>query len=177
MTENEASDATRRIFLGREDPSRISLEIVFPYGDIVFSTPVNEVGRFRKVVIEGHETILDFLEPHLQHLVKFGSDEREYGEWMAVAPFDPMPVEGIQILFRPINKNVAPMMILPLLLREHLVQVCDLKLSPISQLLGKKDDIIFLSQLVKLPEEIGNGKIDVPAPLTISKRINAKKLN
>lgn len=162
-------DVESRIFLGQKDPTRLSLEIIFPYGDVVFSTPVNEVGRQRRVVIEGHETFLDFLQPYLEDLIAAGPDEKKYGQWTTIVPHD--PTDGIQIFFRPINKTVTSMIILSFLLRSQLIRVCNLKLSEISQVLGTKDGAVFLSQFVKLPEDIGNGTIEVPA-ISIAKSYN-----
>ncbi len=163
MSGNEHNEkVVRRYFLGGADPTRLTLEKVFPYGDVIVSSPVAEVGKRLQVIIEGNESALEFLEERLEFL--FGSERKrknKYGRWTDVVPFEEGP--GLKVLFRPINQRVASIIPLILIFRLDLVLRCDLKLAEFSHMIGQMDNVVFLDQIIPLPKEIRNGSAEIPA--------------
>lgn len=162
-------DVRKRFFLGRDDPDRIMLENVFPVGDIVFSTPFEEVGRHHRVVVEGAEPYVDFVAEHIHGLT--GYDEgNPYGRWVAIAPYG--EDEGLEIFYEPLDKKMAAFRLLVFILRADLVKACDLKLSSVAHVTVTKGHITCLHQAAPLPEEVGNGRIELPVIILPPPRLN-----
>lgn len=162
-------NTTKRFFLGRDDPDRIMLENVFPTGDLVFSTPLEEVGKHQRVVIEGGEPFLDFIARHIHGLTQY--DERNPdGRWTAITPYG--GDQGIELFYEPSAKLMPGLRLIIFVLRRDLVQACDLKLSPVAQVTVTLGHITCLYQNAPLPEDIGNGQIEVPHVIVPPTRLN-----
>jgi hypothetical protein len=141
------------------------LENIFPYGDTVVSSPVAEVGKRLQIIIQGNETILGFLESQIEFLFSRGkrTKKNRWGQWTDVVPFE--EDTGLKVFFKPGSQPIASIVPLILLFRLDLVMRCDLKLAPFSHIIGQKDDVIFLDEVIPLPEDVGNGSIEIPAPI------------
>jgi len=145
------------------------LENVFPTGDLVFSTPLEEVGKHQRVVIEGGEPFLDFIARHINGLTQY--DERNPdGRWTAITPYG--EDQGIELFYEPSAKLMAGLRLIVFVLRRDLVQACDLKLSPVAQVTVTLGHITCLYQNAPLPEDIGNGQIEVPRVIFPPPRLN-----
>lgn len=158
-------DAERRYFLGKNDPTKLMLENIFPYGNIILSSPVAEVGKRLQVIIQGNEVILNFLESQVESL--FSGGKNKLGQWTDVVPFE--EDAGLKVFFKPSSQRIASIVPLILLFRLDLIMYCDLKLAPFSHMIGQKDDIVFLDEIIPLPKEIKNGDIEIPAPIIVPK--------
>lgn len=159
----------KRFFLGKDDPDRITLENVFPVGDVVFSTPFEEAGRHHRVVIEGGEPFVEFLAEHIHGLTEY-DETNPYGRWVAIAPYG--DDEGLEIIYEPLDKKVAAFRLLVFVLRTDLVKACDLKLSSVAHVTVTKGHITCLHQIAPLPEEVGNGQIELPQIILPPPRLN-----
>jgi hypothetical protein len=166
MPEQESNkDVERRYFLGKNDPTKLMLENIFPYGDIIVSSPVAEVGKRLQVIVQGNETILSFLESQIEFLFSRGKRTKmnKLGQWTDVVPFE--EDAGLKVFFKPGSQPIASIVPLVLLFRLDLVMSCDLKLAPFSRMIGQKDDVVFLDQVIPLPHDVKNGSIEIPAPI------------
>jgi len=160
---------TKRFFLGKDDPDRITLEDVFPVGDIVFSTPFEEAGRHHRVVIEGREPFIDFLAEHIHGLTEWDRNN-SYGRWVAIAPYG--DDQGIEVFYEPLNKSMAAFRLLVFVLRSDLVRACDLKLSEVAHVTVTRDHITCMHESAPLPKDVGNGQIEVPQVILPPPRLN-----
>lgn len=149
----------KKFFKGKHDPDRITLEKVFTVGDVVFSTPFEEVGRHRRVVIEGAEPLIDFIAEHIQGLTEYDAGN-PYGHWVAIAPY--AEDQGLEVFYEPLDKIIAAFRLLVFDLRKDLIRACDLRLSPVAHVTVTRSQITCLQQPVPLPQEVGNGQIELP---------------
>lgn len=184
--QSQACGKAKRYFLGKHDPNKILLESVFPCSDITFSAPIHEEGKRPRVVIEGNSEHLEILENHLEELVANAPTERFFGRWMVVTPDE--ITNGLALFYDPLSREINKVELLVFVLRRHLVKVCDLHLAAIGVVTATWDcfDINFgtspipnhplrEARIVPLPEEIGNGKIELP--IIIIPGANKKTLN
>ncbi len=150
----------KKYFLGSRDPNRISLENVFPVGNLIFSTPIEAVaGNQLQVVVEGDQEYLDYFGDHASRLLKHGQDES--GRWTALMKY--LDSACIELIYEPNRAEGEIDYHLRLLvfgLRADLVQVCNLRLSPVALVTGTKGHITVLYERAPLPEGIGNGILD-----------------
>lgn len=154
-----AKKTIKRIFMGLNDPNRITLEYVFPVGNITFSMPFGiEQGRHHRVVVEGHPAYLDFFDCHASKLL--ASDyENNLGRWVALANY--IFEESLEMIFEPKDKRLIPYRLLVFELRHDLVKICDLRLAPVARVTCIRDEMTVLYHPAPLPENIGNGKINI----------------
>ncbi len=162
-------NVTKRFFLGKDDPDRIMLERVFPVGDIVFSMPFEEAGRHHRVVIEGAEPYVDFVAEHIHGLTEY-DEANPYGRWVAIAPYG--DDEGLEIFYEPVDRSIAPFRLLVFVLRADLVKACDLRLSSVAYVTATKGHVTCLHLVAPLPEDLGNGQIELPAIISPPPRLN-----
>lgn len=154
----------KRAFEGKNDEKRIVMTNLFPFSDIVVSTPLDPIRKQSVVVIEGNEIQVEALYKSLLSLIKCSLDENYFGAWTGVAPHE--QTEDNQIgwkIFYDSRDNIKnKIQILNLVLRTHFIKICNLRLCPISEISVFNKEGILLKQNVNLPQSIGNGEIDLP---------------
>ncbi len=151
----------KSFFLGSRDPDRISLEHVFPVGNLVFSTPFEaEQGKHLRVVIEGDPEYLEHFDNHAEMLIENERDPQ--GRWVALANyvFD----ASLELIYEP--RRAEPdknwnLRLLLFVLRADLIRTCDLKLSPVAWITGTRRHVTVISERAPLPTGIGNGKVEI----------------
>lgn len=149
-------------FFGKDDPNRISLENVFPVGDIVFSTPFGvETGRHRRIFAEGESKLLQSFGDHADHLL--AERPTPLGKWVAI---DRYFSSGIQMVYEPATTAMEACGLLVFALRLDLINLCHLRLSPVAMITGRVGYKDFFKKSVPLPDGIKNGFLDV-APLIV----------
>jgi len=166
----------RRTFMGKNDPDRISLENVFPLGDLTFSMPFGvEQGRHHRIVVEGNPEFLRCFGDCAGTLLESESDP--LGRWVALTTFLSEPrleLSCLELVYEPrCTKELRALRLLVFVLRTDLVRICNLRLSPVSLITGTKDFITFLNRPVPLPDYIKNGFLDVAPPIVLPpQRVN-----
>lgn len=150
----------KHVFLGKRDPSRVTLEKVIPGTSVTFSTPFEELTPRQRVVIEGDQTHLERLAAHLETIHRAAIEERYFSSWSGIGPNEHL--RAWQLFYNAHDKPVNSFRLLVLVLREHLVKICDLKLTQVSHLIATLEGVVVADQPVPLPEEIGNGVIELP---------------
>jgi hypothetical protein len=147
-------------FFGRNDARRITLERLFPHGDITFSTPIWESGRYRLVVVEGIPETLEVLGEYIRDLaLRQYIEERFFGRWYGFGTHE--TTGGLQVQYDSLEKPVNQLQLLDFVLRAHLVKYCDLKLLPVSVIVGYSDGSKFMEIMAPLPVDIGNGATEL----------------
>jgi hypothetical protein len=153
---------SKRFFLGKNDPNRISLENVFPIGNLVFSMPIGiEQGRHHRIVVEGTADYLQSFSDHANRLI--GRESDFAGRWIALTDYD---LDSSRVLlYEPkCHEAMKAVQLLVLILRNDLIQFCNLRLSNAAVVTGTRGWVTFLNNRVSLPSYIANGSLDV-APL------------
>lgn len=151
-------------FLGRNDARRITLERIFPHGNITFSTPIWESGRYRLIVVEGVTETLEVLGEYIRDLaLRQYIEERHFGRWYGFGTHE--TTGGLQVQYDSLDRPINQLQLLDLVLRAHLVKYCDLKLLPVSVIVGYSDGNKFMEIRVPLSPDIGNGSIELPENL------------
>lgn len=161
----------KKIFLGKDDPNRISLESVFPLGDLVFSTPLEvEQGKHQKVIVEGDPLYLEHFDDCACALLE--SEQDPLGRWVALTDYLLEP--SLELIYEPrCAEEIKSLRLLLFVLRADLIQICNLRLASTSRVVGTKGHITFLSQSVPLPDNVGNGFFDVAPPIVLPRpRVN-----
>ncbi|MBI4709286.1 MAG: hypothetical protein HY764_03735 [Candidatus Portnoybacteria bacterium] len=143
-------------FKKTEDDWAIILKNVFPDSNLIVSTPVFVEDR-TKLFVEGNKMHLEAVFEHLAKLPGLKPDEICFGKWEAVMPPDP----DVIIYYRAFSQ-VDKIQLLSLVLREHLIRFCNLRLSEISHLIVIKGGHCIFDDFIPLPERIGNGAISLP---------------
>lgn len=149
----------KKIFRGKDDPDKISLEGVFPRGDLVFSTPFDvEQGRHCRVVVEGSPVFLETFDDYADILLQSKSDV--FGQWVASTNYV-LEEPSLELIYELKNtKGIENLRLLVFVLRIDLIKICNLKLSPVSVVNATKGYINILYNRVSLPKEIKNGFLD-----------------
>jgi len=155
----------KKFFLGKDDPDRISLENVFPIGDLVFSTPFGvEQGKHHRVVIEGNKHYLEYFDDHACLLLK--SEPDPFGRWVALTNYILEP--SLELIYEPkCAEKIKAYRLLVCILRMDLIAICNLRLSPVAHILATKNHVTCVDFPAPLPDDIGNGSTDL-APLIIT---------
>lgn len=163
----------KRFFLGKDDPNKISLERVFPLGDLVFSTPFYvEQGKHHRIVVEGSPAFLEKFDDYADILLQ--SEPDAFGRWVALTDYvleDP----SLELIYEPKNvRDVNNIRLLVFTLRTDLVKICNLKLSPVSVVNATRSYVTVLYNHVALPENVSNGFLDFAPPIVLpnSPRVN-----
>lgn len=147
-----------RIFRGKEDPSAIILKHVFPANDLIISAPLQFDTERSGVYIEGRPQNIEEIFQHLLNLRDVYIDERSFGRWLTVTPPDDKPYRTI-IHYKTLNPVIDKIQLLNLVLRRHLAEICDLRLSDMSILIVRSEGIDVCRSNIILPEGFLNGKI------------------
>lgn len=158
----------KKFFMGKEDSNRVSLENIFPLSDIVFSSPFYEVGKYHRVVVEGNPKNLEELAIYLQCLLGYDIHNSR-GHWVSVTPFE--PTDGLQIFYDHKDQTLDVIELLVFVLRNSLVNACNLKLTLISRVIGVRNHIIFLDKPVPLTEPY-NGRIELKMVILPGSKVN-----
>lgn len=165
--------ARKRFFFGKNDPNKVLLESVFPLSDVSFATPIHGEGMNPRIVVEGNTEHMRILEEHLEDLVANTPRERYFGRWKVLVPDE--ITGGLSLFYDPESAEINKMELLVFVLRRHLVKTCNLRLAPIGLITATWNEFeIDLSSRagsfglvreikpVPLPEDIGNGTIELP---------------
>ena len=145
-----------RNFLGKNDPSAVILEKVIPGTDLVFSAPIEFNNERSGIFIEGNEKDLEILFKYLRKLIGVYIDERAFGSWIAVAPPD---YEPRIIVHYEARKPFDKVRLLNFTLRNHLAAICNIFISPVSEICLKKDGGEIYKSYIALPKGFVNGEI------------------
>lgn len=156
----------RRVFLGRNDGNRVTLNRVFPDSDIVFSMPLIEVSRYPRVVIQGCQGHLLFVEPQIRELtLRADIAEPAFGRWVGFQPYDPADGrESIELYYDPLDRPWNRLQLLVCTLRSHLIRICDFRLADVADLILVLNDRIIMHAKDPLPPAYGNGSVKLPPP-------------
>ncbi len=154
-------NSLRRMFMGQDDPDRISLERVFPFGDLIFSMPFEETGRQHRIIVEGNQSLLEQFENHADVLTKSQPDN--YGRWVALID-GVMREPSLQIIYEPADVEIVNFRLLVFVLRADLVKICNFRLCLVSHVIATKSHVVVLHKPAPLPESIGNGFLELLPP-------------
>jgi len=164
----------KRVFKGKDDPDKISLEGVFPRGDLIFSTPFDaEQGKHHRVVVEGSSVLLERFDDYASALLE--SEPDAFGRWVALTDYV-LEEPSLELIYEPRKTREKNMnlRLLVFVLRTDLVKVCNLRLSPFSVISATRGYITVLYKQISLPENIGNGFLDFAPSVVLS---SPKKVN
>jgi len=148
----------KRNFLGSQDKSAIILANVFPDSDIVISTPFQFDGERSGVYIEGKPDHLEVLFLLLADMIRVYNEEKYFGRWIAVTPPDEVANRTI-VHYEATSGDLDKIQLLNIVLRKHLAEICDLRLSLISRLIVKVEEDEVLNNLIVLPKNFYNGSL------------------
>lgn len=147
----------RRIFQGSKDKSVIILDNVFPESDLVISAPFQFEGERSGVYVEGNYKDLENIFKHLLKLQTAYIEEQGFGKWVSVLP--PEHFEKVIVYYEVLRGELDKIKLLNLTLRQHLAEVCDLRLNLISKLIIRVEGHEVYKTIVPLPDYILNGEI------------------
>ena len=157
----------KRLFMGKNDPDGIILERVFPRSNLVFSTPLEEIGRHHRVIVEGDEPLLEEFEYRTEILKETKTNN---GRWVAIVEGELLKKPCLWIVYEPKDRIAESFNLLVFNLREDLVKICNLKLCPVSHVTVTKGHTTVFNNPAPLPKEIGNGLLEI-APAIVSPTI------
>jgi hypothetical protein len=155
----------KKVFRGKGDPNKISLEKVFPDGDLVFSTPFGvEQGKHHRIIVEGNSAFLEKFDDYTDILLKSVND---FGRWVALTNYI-LEEPSLELIYEPKSaKEVLNLLLLVFILRVDLVKICNLRLSPVSVINATIDHVTVLYKPIPLPENLGNGFLDLMPSIII----------
>lgn len=158
----------KSFFMGKDDPDRISLENVFPIGDLVFSMPFGaEQGKHHRVIIEGDIGYLECFDDCASSLLESESDP--FGRWVALTNYILEP--SLELIYEPRGSEfVKAYRLLVCILRRDLIAQCDLRLSPVARITATRGHIQCVDLPVLLPEGTHNGSTELAPLIAVSSR-------
>jgi len=155
----------KTLFMGRDDPNRISLENVFPVGNLTFSMPFEaEQGKRHRIVIEGSPDYLGYFDDHASLLLE--SEPDPLGRWAALTNYVLEP--SLELIYEPrCNEHFRAFRLLVCVLRVDLIVQCDLRLAPIARITATRGYVQCVDLPVPLPEGVCNGHTDLAPTIVL----------
>lgn len=165
----------RAFFLGKGDPDHISLEGVFPVGDLVFSMPFGtEQGKHHRVIVEGNADYLEYFDDRASLLLE--SEPDPLGRWVALTNY--ALEQSLELIYEPrCSELVKAFRLLVCTLRKDLITQCDLRLSPVARITATRGRIQCMDLPVPLPRDVRNGFTDLAPMIALPSPISPRLIN
>jgi hypothetical protein len=145
------------IFQGCKDDYAVILSDVFPRSNLMFSTPIDFLGKRSSVYVEGDEKQVEAIFGYLQKLAGVYFDDQSFGRWIGVAP----PEQNLSraIIYYEAYSEIDKIRLLNLVLPRHLAKICNLALRTICNLIVRYKGRDIQKSFVILPEDLTTGEL------------------
>lgn len=146
-----------KTFQGCKDDFAVILSDVLPRSNLIFSTPIDFLGRRSSVYVEGDGKQVEALFEHLQKLAGVCFDDQSFGRWIGVAP----PEQDLPrtVIYYEAYSEIDKIRLLNLVLPRHLAKICHLALKTICNLTVRYNGKDIQKSTVILPEDLTTGEL------------------
>lgn len=149
-----------RNFRGSNDETAIVLKKVFPSSNLKISTPTELCEPRSRVFIDGEPEHQEIIFEYLKRLLKSNVTEKYFGEWIGLTPPDEFPPRTI--IHYEARQTIDNLQLLCFVLPRHLATICDLCLSPESELVVRTKGFVVLQEKISLSRNFPNGNVLLP---------------